>query len=68
METELLSDELMAELRDAAKFAARSERDPQARMMARARMLARREEIYRRHGLMDIGVPAIRELRDGKDA
>jgi hypothetical protein len=68
METKLLSDELLAELRNAAKFAVGSERDPQVMKMARARMLMMREQIYRNHGLLDIGVPAIRELRDGKDA
>ena len=25
-----------------------------------------RDEVFRRHGLLDIGVPAIRELRDGE--
>ena len=25
-----------------------------------------RDEVYRRHGLLDIGVPAIRELREGE--
>lgn len=26
-----------------------------------------REEIFRTHGLLDVGVPAIRALRDGED-
>jgi hypothetical protein len=68
METQLLSGELMAELHEAAKIAAGRVRDPEVLKTARERMLAMREEIYRKHGLLDIGVPAIREMRDGKDA
>jgi hypothetical protein len=68
METKLLSGELMAELHKAAKIGAGGVRDPEVLKKARERMLAMREEIYRKHGLLDIGVPAIRELRDGKDA
>jgi hypothetical protein len=68
METKFLSDDLLAELRDAAKVAVAAKRDPEVMKAARARMLAMREEIYRKHGLLDIGVPAIREFRDGKDA
>lgn len=67
METNLLSGELMAELHEAAKIAAGGMRDPEVLKMARERMLAMREEIYRKHGLLDIGVPAIREMRDGKE-
>jgi hypothetical protein len=68
MDTNFLPDELMAELRAAAKIAAQGVRDPEAMKKARARMVQMREEIYRKHGLLDIGVPAIRELRDGADA
>ena len=32
---------------------------------AAGRMDRMREETYRKHGLLDIGVPAIRGLRDG---
>jgi hypothetical protein len=68
METQQLTGELMAELHEAAKIAAGGVRDPQVLKKARERMLAMREEIYRKHGLLDIGVPAVREMRDGKNA
>ena len=38
-------------------------RDPEAMRRAAERMDRMREETYREHGLLDIGVPAIRELR-----
>ena len=43
-------------------------RDPKVLKKTRKHMLAMREEIYREHGLLDIGMPAIRAMRDGKDA
>ena len=35
-----------------------------ARIRARADRI--RDEVFQKHGLLDIGVPAIRELRDGE--
>ncbi len=55
--------ELMAELHSAAELAARGIRDPEVMRQACERMDRMREEIYRKQGLLDIGVPAIRELR-----
>jgi hypothetical protein len=37
--------------------------DPKVAMRVRDRGRQIREEIFRQHGLLDIGVPAIRELR-----
>lgn len=65
MDKKLLPDEQMAELREAAQVACQAARDREIMKRAHERMLALREEIYRRNGLLDIGVPAIRELRDG---
>jgi hypothetical protein len=56
--------EIMAELQKAADRAAKGIRDPEAMREACERMDRLREEIYRKHGLLDIGVPAIRALRD----
>ncbi|MBI3824035.1 MAG: hypothetical protein HY289_15310 [Planctomycetes bacterium] len=56
--------ELMAELQKAAEDAAKGVRDPEERKKARAEMDRIREGIRARHGILDIGVPAIRELRD----
>jgi hypothetical protein len=40
--------------------------DPAVRERVRAGADRTREAVYRRHGLLDIGVPAIRELRDAE--
>jgi hypothetical protein len=56
--------ELLAELQEAAEQAARGIRDPEAARKACEEMDRIREDIIRKHGLLDIGVPAIRELRD----
>ena len=56
----------MAELQAAADRAAKGIRDPQSMAKACERMDRLREEIRRKHGILDIGVPAIRELRDGE--
>jgi hypothetical protein len=54
----------MAELEEAARQALSGIRDPEAMRRACERMDRRREEIRQKHGILDIGVPAIRELRD----
>ena len=55
-------DEQFAEAIDAA---AKGIRDPENARKACAKMDRIREEIRARHGVLDIGVPAIRELRWG---
>ena len=59
-----ISPEVMANLEAAAERVASGARDPERVRAARESMDRIREEIYRRHGLLDIGGPAIRELRD----
>jgi hypothetical protein len=59
-----IPSEIMAELRGAAEDAAKGIRDPERMRLACERMDRMREETYRKHGLLDIGVPSIRELRD----
>lgn len=56
--------DLMAELQAAAEKAARGIRDPEEMREACERMDRMREEIRRRNGILNIAVPAIRELRD----
>jgi hypothetical protein len=58
-----ITPELEAEFEVAARKAMSGERDPEAMRRAAERMDRMREETYRKHGLLDIGVPAIRELR-----
>jgi hypothetical protein len=41
--------------------------DPEVARRVRERADRNRDEVFRKHGLLDIGVPAIRALRDGDD-
>ena len=59
--------ELMAALQHAADQAAKGIRDPEVMRLACEDMDRLSAEIYRKHGVLDIGVPAIRALRDGED-
>jgi hypothetical protein len=56
--------ELMAELQAAADNAAKGIRDPEIMRKAAESMDRLSEEIRKKHGVLDIGVSAIRELRD----
>jgi hypothetical protein len=62
--SQAIPPELMASLQEAADRAARGVRDPESMRLACERMDRMREETYRKHGLLDIGGPAVRELRD----
>ncbi|HKI36357.1 MAG TPA: hypothetical protein VKA46_31155 [Gemmataceae bacterium] len=57
---------LMAELRQAAERAAKVVRDPEAMRQACERMDRISEQLRKRHGVLDIGTPAIRELREAE--
>lgn len=65
MDKHPLPPNLMADLERAAADAAAGRRSPEAMRQACEDMDRIREEIRRKHGVLDIGVPAIRELRDG---
>jgi hypothetical protein len=65
-EISAIPTEVMAELRQAAERAAQGIRDPEEMSRACEEMDRVREEIRRKHGTLDIGVPAIRELRDAE--
>lgn len=64
VENNLVPPELAIEMREAVANAARGVRDPERIKRARASMDRIREEIRKEHGVLDIGVVAIRELRD----
>ena len=64
LEKSTIPPELMAEIQEAADRAATGLRDPERMRQARASMDRIREAIRKEHGILDIGVPAIRELRD----
>jgi hypothetical protein len=54
----------MLDLQHAADRAAKGIRDPEAMRQARENIDRIREEIFAKHGILDIGLRAIRELRD----
>lgn len=59
-----ISRDLMVELQNAAEKAAKGSRDPEAMRKASQDMDRLSEPIRRKYGVLDIGVPAIRELRE----
>jgi hypothetical protein len=61
---ESIPSEVLADMKRATDLAISGKKDPifEKRAQAEAKMI--RAEILRKHGLLDIGVPAIRELRD----
>jgi hypothetical protein len=58
-----ITPELIAEFESAVANVMADKRDPEAMRRAAERMDRIREETFRKHGLLDVGVPAIRELR-----
>ena len=55
--------EIRAEIEAAVRRAMSGVRDPEAMRRACERMDRIRDEIRQKHGILNIGVPAIRELR-----
>jgi succinate dehydrogenase/fumarate reductase flavoprotein subunit len=55
--------EVDVELQEAMRRAMSGVRDPEEMRKACERMDRMREEVYKREAILDIGVPAIRELR-----
>jgi hypothetical protein len=61
----LIPSDVMADLEKAAECAASGQRpDPEFAHRIAAQAEKIREEVKRKHGILDIGTPAIRELRD----
>jgi hypothetical protein len=56
--------DILSQLREEALKASKEDRDPDEMERACADMDRIREEIRAKHGILDIAVPAIRELRD----
>lgn len=63
-ENNLLPAELAIAMQEAVANAVKGVRDPERIKRARENMDRIREEIRKEHGVLDIGVAAIRELRD----
>jgi hypothetical protein len=60
----IISADVMARMQEIAERAAKGSRDPESMRKACENMDRVSEEIRRRNGILDIGVRAIRELRD----
>jgi hypothetical protein len=56
--------DVMAELENAAQLAASGGKDPALARSVAEEARCIRAEVRRKHGLLDIGVPAVRGLRD----
>jgi hypothetical protein len=59
----ILGPDILAQMEDAARCAMFDVRDRAAMKQVCAEMDRISEEIQKKHGVLDIGVPAIRELR-----
>lgn len=64
MSTSETSSAIEHEFQIAVEHAMKGVRDPEAMREAAERMDRMREDIHRKHGILDLGVPAIRDLRD----
>jgi hypothetical protein len=59
--------EVRSMLAEALRYALTGQGDPEVLKQIHEQAEQIRAEVYRKHGLLDIGVPAIRALRDGDD-
>ncbi|HEV3025270.1 MAG TPA: hypothetical protein VGX76_22520 [Pirellulales bacterium] len=68
VESHEIPADLLAEMEEVARLAMSGGiKDREILRRIRERAEGIREEVFREHGLLDIGTPAIRELRDGSD-
>lgn len=61
---DLIPAEVLADLEEAARYAASGVRDPEVMRRACERMDSMREEIRKNQGVLDVAVSLIREIRD----
>ena len=59
-----IPEDILSQLRVAVDRAVQRVRDPEVVRKACERLDKMREEVRLRHGLLDIAVPAVREIRD----
>ena len=64
METTNIPSDVLADMEQATEVAISGQKDPEFARRVQAEAKKIRAEIFAKHGLLDIGVPAIRELRD----
>ena len=65
-ESTLIPASILADLDRAIQIAMTGVRDPDFERRIHAEAEQIREEVFRKHGVLDIGTPAIRELRDSE--
>jgi hypothetical protein len=58
--------DVLAAMEEAASYALTGVGDPEALRKIREEAERIRAEVFRKHGALDVGVPAIRELRDSE--
>ena len=62
--TSTIPSDVLADMERATELAISGKKDPEFERRVQAEAKKIREEILKKHGLLDIGVPAIRQLRD----
>jgi hypothetical protein len=63
----LIPADVMADLERAVEILMSGQRDAEFERRIHAQAEDISQEVLKRHGVLDIGVPAIRALRDGED-
>jgi hypothetical protein len=63
MEATTLPADVLADMQRAIELAMAGKRDPEFERRVQSEGKRIRDEVFRKHGLLDIAVPAIRELR-----
>jgi hypothetical protein len=66
MEPITLPPDVLADMQRAIELAMTGKRDAEFARRVQAEGKRIREEVFRKHGLLDIAVPAIRELRNNE--
>jgi hypothetical protein len=66
MEATTLPPDVLADMQRAIELAMTGKRDPEFESRVQSEGKRIREEVFRKHGLLDIAVPAIRELRNNE--
>jgi hypothetical protein len=61
---EAIPSEILADMRRATELAMSGQKDPAFERRVQAEAKKVRDQIFQKHGALDIGVAAIRELRD----
>lgn len=64
LDKSLIPPEVLADLEYAAQLAMSGEKDPEFARRIHAEAEQIREEVFRKHGTLDVGVPAICALRN----